>query len=182
MFQLDHAALPKATHDEFAREEFCASLRKVFTTELFPGASDVYQKQVLPDFKRRNDRAPNSAKEAKAAMEDSFYFRGMNVVGRAAQELLWDVVGESIERQVDDLSEMAKPKAGELGTLRLNPDMKIPRYIDAVDIHVMPGNFPHRTGARRRLRGRALRPGRLCLLLRRARAKRMTGWASPRLC
>ena len=141
MFQLDHAALPKATHDEFAREEFCASLRKVFTTELFPGASDVYYKKVLPEFEHRHGRAPGSPKEAKAAMEESFYFRGMNVVGRAAQELLWDVVGESIERQADDLSALAKPKPGELGTLRLNPDLEIPRYIDAVDIHVMPGNF-----------------------------------------
>ena len=181
MFQLDHAALPKATHDEFAREEFCASLRKVFTTELFPGASDVYQKQVLPDFKRRHDRAPNSAKEAKAAMEDSFYFRGMNVVGRAAQELLWDVVGESIERQVDDLSEMAKPKAGELGTLRLNPDMKIPaistRSTSTSCRAISTPNWRKTTSSPARSTTGASMSSPSA-----GSAKRTTGWASPRPC
>jgi ubiquinone/menaquinone biosynthesis C-methylase UbiE len=65
----------------------------------------------------------------------------MNAIGRSAQELVWDTVGESVERQLPELVERAKPKPGSLGTVRSNPDMPIPRYIDAVDIHVMPGNF-----------------------------------------
>jgi ubiquinone/menaquinone biosynthesis C-methylase UbiE len=141
MFQQAHAALPKATHDEFAREEFCASLRKVFTTELFPGTHDVYYNQVLPEFTAKHGRPPRSPQEVKRAMEENFYFRGINVVGRATQELLWDTVGESVERQLDTLNDLAKPKTSDLGTVRLNPDMAMPRYMDAVDIHVMPGNF-----------------------------------------
>jgi ubiquinone/menaquinone biosynthesis C-methylase UbiE len=141
MFQEQHAALPAATHDEFARQEFCGSLRKLFTTELFPGGADVYYKRQLPAFEAKQGRAPNSPQEVKRLTDESFYFRGANVVGRAAQELVWDTVGESIERQLDALNERAKPKDSDLGTLRLNPDMDIPKYIDAVDIHVMPGNF-----------------------------------------
>ena len=141
MFQDQHAALPTATHDEFAREEFCSSLRKMFTTELFPGGADVYYKHQLPAFEAKHGRPPKSPQEVKKVTDESFYFRGANVVGRAVQELVWDTVGESIERQLDDLNARAKPKADDLGTLRLNPDMKMPKYIDAVDIHVMPGNF-----------------------------------------
>ena len=141
MFQQAHAALPKASHDELARQEFTASLRRMFTTELFPGTADVYYRQVLPAFEAKQDRSPQSPQEVKRAMDENFYFRGMNVVGRAAQELVWDVVGESIERQLDDLNAQAKPKAGDLGTVRLNPDLEMPRYLEAVDIHVMPGNF-----------------------------------------
>jgi SAM-dependent methyltransferase len=141
MFQQAHAALPKATHDEFAREEFCASLRKVFTTEFFPGTNDVYYDRVLPEFEAKHGHPPRTAQEVKRAMDENFYFRGVNVVGRATQELLWDTVGESIERQIDVLDEMAKPKVGELGTVRVNPDLEMPRYMESVDIHVMPGNF-----------------------------------------
>ena len=50
MFQDQHAALPVASHDEFAREEFCASLRKLFTTELWPANRDLYGAQLLPAF------------------------------------------------------------------------------------------------------------------------------------
>ena len=34
MFQSQHSVLPVASHDEFARQDFCASLRKLFTTQL----------------------------------------------------------------------------------------------------------------------------------------------------
>ena len=141
MFQADHALLPDATHDEGAREDFCASLRKMFTTELFTGTRTIYTEKLLPQFERTHGRKPESVREASELMESSFYYRGSNVVGRAIQELVWDTVGESIERQLPELIERAKPKPDALGTLRTNPNMPMPRYIDAVDIHVMPGNF-----------------------------------------
>jgi len=141
MFQEQHAALPRSTHDEFAREEFCASLRKLFTTELFPGSNDVYYKRQLPAYEAKHGRPPATPQEVKRLTDESFYFRGANVIGRAVQELVWDTVGESIERQLDDLIARARPKPTDLGTLRLNPALDMPRYIEAVDIHVMPGNF-----------------------------------------
>ncbi len=141
MFQDVHAMLPSATHDEGAREDFCASLRKLFTTQLFPGTRTLYREKLLPEFERRHGRAPESQREASDLLQSSFYYRGANAVGRAAQELVWEVVGESIERQLPDLAERAKPRTGALGTLTTNPDFVVPRYIDAVDIHVMPGNF-----------------------------------------
>jgi hypothetical protein len=64
MFQDQHAALPKATHDEFAREEFCSSLRKMFTTELFPGGADVYYKHQLPAFEAKHGRPPKVTDES----------------------------------------------------------------------------------------------------------------------
>ncbi|MDH7973248.1 class I SAM-dependent methyltransferase [Sphingomonas sp. AR_OL41] len=141
MFQERHALLPRETHDEAARYAFVSSLRKMFTVELFPGMRTVYQQRQLPAFEAKHGRAPNSVREASELMEKSAYYRGANIIGRAAQELLWDTVGESVERQLDTLDEAAKPRAGDLGTVRTNRDMEIPRYIDTVDIHVMPGNF-----------------------------------------
>ena len=146
MFQDTHDLLPRATHDEGAREDFCSSLRKMFTTQLFPGTRDVYRNQMLPAFERKHGRGPENPREASDLMGQSFYFRGMNAIGRAAQELVWDTVGESVERQLPELVEKAKPKPGALGTVRSNPDMAMPRYIDAVDIHVMPGNFHSELG------------------------------------
>jgi ubiquinone/menaquinone biosynthesis C-methylase UbiE len=141
MFQTAHAALPEATHDEFAREEYCGALRKFFTEELWPGNNDVYKGKQLPEFERRHGRAPKTRQEVKDLMEESFYYRASNLVGRCAQELLWDTVGESVERQVLELREKAKDKKTPLGTLELHPEMPMPRYIEAVDIHVMPGNW-----------------------------------------
>ena len=141
MLQHQHAALPVADHDEFAREEFCACLRKLFTTELWPANRALYEQRMRPEFVARTGREPATLAECKQLMEESAAYRATNAIGRATQELLWDSVGESVERQLDTLVARARPRADDLGTLRLNPDLAIPRYIDSVDIHVMPGNF-----------------------------------------
>lgn len=141
MFQEAHAALPRANHDEAARQGFVAAMRKRFTTKLWPGNRALYEEQLLPRFVARHGREPASVAEARALLDDTFHFRAGSLFGRAAQELLWDTVGESIERQLDDLIERAKPRPDASGSLRLNPDLEIPRYIRQVDIHAMPGNF-----------------------------------------
>jgi SAM-dependent methyltransferase len=141
MFQTPHEMLPCATHDEFARQEFCATLRKVFTTELWPANRELYERRQQPAFVRKHGRAPQSFREAREAMQETFYWRGTNLVGRAAQELLWDTVGESVERQLDELNRRAKAPAKVGGSLRVNPELAMPKYIEAVDIHAMPGNF-----------------------------------------
>lgn len=141
MFQDRHELLPQATHDEFARQEFVATLRRRFTTDIWPGTRKLYADTVLPTYQARHGHAPENPREAYDALNQTFYFRAGNLVGRAAQELVWETVGESIERQLDELIEKARPRTEDKGTVRTNPDLAIPRYIEAVDIHAMPGNF-----------------------------------------
>jgi SAM-dependent methyltransferase len=141
MIQDVHEILPTATHDEFAREEFCGALRRLFTTELWPGYKDIYYGKMLPAFRERHGRDPEAVREVSELMSESFYARGVSLLGRTAQEMLWDTVGESIERQLDTLIDKAKPRGDAKGTVALHPEMEIPKYIEAVDIHAMPGNF-----------------------------------------
>ena len=54
MFQERHALLPTETHDEAARCAFVSSLRKMFTTELFPGMRTVYQQRQRPLFEKKH--------------------------------------------------------------------------------------------------------------------------------
>lgn len=141
MPQDNHALLAKGTHDEAARQDFVATLRKRFTTDIWPGTRKLYNEKLVPAVLARSGKEPETVDEAYTLLNESFYFRAGSLVGRAAQELLWDVVGESVERQLDDLIDKARPKPGDIGTVRTNPELKIPRYIRAVDIHAMPGNF-----------------------------------------
>jgi ubiquinone/menaquinone biosynthesis C-methylase UbiE len=141
ILQGQHGILSQPNHDEFAREDFLASMRNFFTTELFPGNRELYRKTLLPAFVKAHGRPPASRREVKDMMEGTFYYRGVSLLGRATQELLWDTVGDSVERQIDTLMEKAKPPAAPTGSLTIDPNFKMPRYMEAVDIHVMPGNF-----------------------------------------
>jgi SAM-dependent methyltransferase len=136
-----HDLLPVRTYDEDARERCVASLRKFFTTELIPGNRELFDTRLKPKFEASHGRAPRTEAEVKALMDDTYYYRASSLIGRATQELLWDTVGENIERQLDVLADKARPKPHALGTLRLDPKLEIPAYVRAVDIHVMPGNF-----------------------------------------
>ena len=139
--EAQHALVPQTTHDEAAREDFAASLRRFFTEELFPKNRPLLDTVTLPAFKAEHGRAPTSRHEVKEAMEDHFFYRGGSALGRAAQEYVWDVCGEPIERQLGTLIARAKPRNTSTSTLRLNPSLEMPPYLEAVDIHVMPGNF-----------------------------------------
>ncbi len=146
MTQTRHAVLPEQTHDEAAREAFCGNLRKLFTEQLWPGARDVYEAQARPAFERKIGHAPANVREVREALEPSFFYRVANLIGRSAQELLWDTVGESIERQLDDLNARAADVPNPQGSMRVNPELQVPHYMDMVDIHVMPGNFHNELG------------------------------------
>jgi SAM-dependent methyltransferase len=141
IFQGEHGILSQPSHDEFAREDCVVSMRKFFTSELFPGNRKIYKDCLLPAFTKKHGRAPSSRREVKELMDSTFYYRCAGLLGRATQELLWDTVGDSVERQIDSLMEKAAPRKTAVGTLELNPDLEMPKYIEAVDIHVMPGNF-----------------------------------------
>jgi SAM-dependent methyltransferase len=136
-----HALLSVPDYDEAARERCVASFRKFFSTELIPANRELYETRLKPRFEAEHGRPPATEAEVEALMENSFHYRASSLIGRATQELLWDTVGESVERQRQVLSEKARPKPGALGSLTLDPDFVVPAYIQAVDIHVMPGNF-----------------------------------------
>lgn len=141
MTQTKHAVLPEQTHDEAAREAYCGSLRKLFTETLWPGTREVYDEIAKPVYERQTGHAPRNVREIREALEPSFFYRSANLIGRCAQELLWDTVGESVERQLDTLNRNAASIENPKGSARTNPDVVAPRYMDMVDIHVMPGNF-----------------------------------------
>ena len=60
---------------------------------------------------------------------------------RTSQELLYESVGPSVERQLPALQSRAKAYAGRRGTLELDPTLQIPSYHAAVNIHCKPGGY-----------------------------------------
>jgi len=132
--QAPHALLSRPTTDELGRESFLASMRQYLITELYSGNEVAYKKRQVPAFVAEHGRPPETYREVKSVMDQDPFFRGFSLLNRATQELLWDTVGESIERQLPALQEAAKkvPPAG--GTLTLHPEMKLPDYYTKVDV------------------------------------------------
>jgi SAM-dependent methyltransferase len=139
--QFKHAMLPQATHDELARQKFVASLIRHTARNIAPGNQVVYETVAKPRFEQEHQRPPQNRHEIRQVMHQEPHYRWWSALKRTSQEMLWDAVNASVERQLPELIERAQNKGGKLGTLTLDPNFQIPAYQTAVDIHCMPGGY-----------------------------------------
>ena len=139
--QHQHAALPAATHDELARQNFVQSLKVHLATRVSPGNKTVYEHRAAPRFAREHRRPPKDRHEVRSVMRHEPYYQTWSTLLRTSQEMMWDSVNVSVERQLPALRDQAAAKRDTLGSLTLNPDLPIPAYHTAVDIHCQPGGY-----------------------------------------
>jgi ubiquinone/menaquinone biosynthesis C-methylase UbiE len=140
--QANHAALPRASHDERSRQEFTKSLKQFVQQGLLPGLGPVFQGRAAKAFEKAEGRAPADRWDIRKAMVPDVYFQHYAATNRIAQELIWDSVIGSIEHQLPELIETAKNISSDAPTtVETSPDFKVPRYVSAIDIHCMPGGY-----------------------------------------
>jgi SAM-dependent methyltransferase len=136
--------LAPPTHDELARQEFVSMLRKRIMVDMAGRMREVYRQEVEPEFAATNGRAPVNGREVRKAMLPNPYFKAWSALRYSAQELTWWSVLPQVERQLPKLVETARRAAEENpsgGSLRLNPNLEIPREVESLDIHLMPGCY-----------------------------------------
>ncbi|MGA9024825.1 MAG: methyltransferase domain-containing protein [Steroidobacteraceae bacterium] len=141
MPQFRHPMLVEETHDERSRAAFIASLREYTMSDLYPKLRRHYEQTLAPAYAAAHGKPPESPDRVRAVMEGSQLYTGYSLLVRGTQELLWDTLGEVVEKQLPILIPRAAAARATRGTLELNPRLPIPAYTAAVDIHVMPGGF-----------------------------------------
>lgn len=139
--QTRHELLPQATHDELARQNFVQSLKVHLATKVSPGNKAVYEKRAKPRFIQQQQRAPQNRHEVRQVMKEEPYYQTWSALLRTSQEMMWDAVAASVERQLPDLVARAKTNGNKRGSLTLDPALPIPSYHTAVDIHCQPGGY-----------------------------------------
>lgn len=139
--QTYYATLPQTTHDELARQNFMQSLAAYLNNRMAPSNKIIYEKVAKPQFEREHHRLPQNRYDIRSAMQDQPFYRWWSALRRTQQELMWESVRSSVERQLPQLQERAKPQHPPLGSLTLDPNFTIPAYQTAVDIHCMPGSY-----------------------------------------
>lgn len=140
--QADHPVLPKANADEASRQEFAKSFKGFIQSTLLPGLTPIYQSRVARKFERDNGRAPADRRDIRAGMVHDIYFQHYASANRVAQELLWESVASSVDRQLPELNaKAAELSAASAATLDIPEGFVPPRYVTALDIHCMPGGY-----------------------------------------
>ena len=139
--QFRHGILPETTADEFARQEFVKSLKFHLASKVSLGNQDAFEARAKPAFAKATGAEPQTYSDIRKAMSEDPYFRFWSAMQRNSQEMMWKSVQIPVERQLPDLIAAAGSAVEAAGTLRLNPDLEIPKYHRGVDIHCMPGGY-----------------------------------------
>jgi len=137
-----HDLMPTPDHDEHAREDFTVTLKMFMTENVYPYDEVVYEKRAKPKFVKENGREPEDCDEVHHVMMDDPFTQFWSATARNLQEANWYNQGRVAERQLDRLEKQAKEKSkNPVGSLTLDPGFAMPNYIDAIDIHCMPGGY-----------------------------------------
>jgi len=141
--QDQHAVLPTSSVNEQARQDFLNQLGKHVLNEITPGNIAAYQKRVLPKIKADKGRDPENRHEIRKEMVRDPYYQMTSSFQRTVQEMMWNSVDDTIQRQLPELIATAKSiRDGEtLGSLHVDPDFVVPAYVAENDHHCMPGGY-----------------------------------------
>lgn len=139
--QHKHAVLPEPTHDELARQQFVRSFKEHLVAQVHPGNRLAYENRVKPAFVKQHGREPENRFEVRDVMTGDPQYRMFSALLRTSQEMMWSASQHPVQRKLGDLVEKAKATGATRGSLRLDPDLEIPRYHQAVDIHCQPGGY-----------------------------------------
>ena len=130
---MSHPMLPEASHDEMAQQLFVRDLKMWLGSEIEPLQGELARK--LDPGTTHNDRDA----ETFARLHEEPAFRAWAGTFRASQELMWDDVWHSVERQGEALDALADEAT--LGSLTLDPDFTPPAYLVDGHVHIMPGGY-----------------------------------------
>ncbi len=133
-------------HDERSRQLFALALNRYVQTSLAEGSQQrceqiVKEESLSAKLDQEARRALRRLMEAEPAHQ---YWLAMMQIW---QDLLWRYCGEAVDRQLQRLNKACLPASGDRGSLRLDPDLQVPKYQAAMDNHSFPGGYHAETCA-----------------------------------
>lgn len=136
-----HGMFPDISHDEIARFNFLAHMNRHLATRVMPGVKEAYDARVAPGFRKREGRDFVDRHEVRKALLGDPLFQWWSALRRATMEQRQQAGRWVTLRQADALNARAAALTRGDAKLRLDPSLKLPRYVSAIDHHCMPGSY-----------------------------------------
>ncbi len=141
-----HGMMAGATHDELAAQKYFLGLRAYANGRLMGHAIDACNERVMPEMGERDPEDEEDRAAVLRKAEELPVFQNWGALLRTSQELMWDYVADTVDRQLDDLEDKFRSIDEPLGSLTLHPDVPNPEYLTLVDQHIQPGGYLHDAG------------------------------------
>ena len=135
-----HGVFPEMTHDETARYNFLANLNK-HLAHVSQGNAMAYKNRVAPAFKEEKGRDFETTDEIETAMSKDPHYQIWSSLRRCTMEMRQQAGRSMTYRQAAKLKERVEKINEGKKTLILDKSVPVPKYLKAVDNHIMPGSY-----------------------------------------
>jgi len=139
--QRNHAILPQSLSEETSRQDFVRAFKLHLAHNVAPGNRLAYELHAAPEFEKSHGQRPADYAQVREAMRDEPFYNFWSAMQRNSQEMMWRACQLSVERQAETLIQRYRETDAGHGTLTLDPELPLPNYHKAVDIHCMPGGY-----------------------------------------
>ena len=139
--QHEHAMMTNRSHDEAERQNNVRTLRQSLLRKFAAGSREMFYREIKPTYEKKTGEPLDDYRQIRKEMLKDNYMKFQMGFHRVVQELMYESLIPSLEKQLPDLIEKSKEMDQNLGSLELDPELELPRYITAVDIHCQPGGF-----------------------------------------
>ena len=136
-----HAVVPETSHDEVERVKYLAQMNRHLAARVVPGVRAAYEARVEPAFEAKHGRPIANRHEARKALLEDPAFQTWSALRRMTMEQRQQAGRWTVIRQREALNEKARELTEGDDRLSLDPALKIPRYVSAIDHHCMPGSY-----------------------------------------
>jgi len=137
MAGLQHSLALRKDLDQRARERFTSSMRAWVLTDLAGQMQSDYEK-TSQDTGQDHD----SGEAVHQFLKDRDLFKWYSSLRCATQELVWQSVLSAIAADPESFERINSPsEASHGGSLTLDATVQLPAYSEAMDVHLMPGNY-----------------------------------------
>ncbi len=131
-------AVPLNQEDK-AKRAFVSALRVHVLQHMSNSMKTRYEDYVKPEAKKRGN-ACETPEQIHKALKSDFVFKAYSSARTTAQEMVFDVVSDSVDREFETLKAKANPVAKK-GSLTLDDTVEIPKSVSEIDVHLAPGSY-----------------------------------------
>lgn len=135
-----HEVFPETTHDEIERFNFLAQMNRHLGTRVLPAVKTAFEQRVAPRVEAEGGHFKNRHDVRKALLKDPYY-QTWSALRRMTMEQRQQAGRWVAVRQAEELAAKVDEVVARESGLTVDPTVKIPRYVSAVDHHCMPGSY-----------------------------------------
>jgi SAM-dependent methyltransferase len=136
-----HAMFPDTSHDEIARLNFLAQMNRHLAARVMPQVKAAWEQRAGPALVSRTGAPPRDRHAVREALLGDPAFQIWSALRRMTMEQRQEAGRWTAIRQAESLAARARDLTEGDERLLLNPGIKVPRYVSAVDHHCMPGSY-----------------------------------------